>query len=117
MTKFDLSNYPKNDNCHFIMHCKTKKEAEMFCEYLDSRGRTWCTGESYLSRNNYTVYKEGTCYWFNNGTFGSLETAMGEEAREILCASEFIFDSSEDDVDEYIYSGELDEFLESFTLL
>ena len=44
------------------MHCKTEKEAEIFREYLHSIGRTWNSGDSYLSKSYWNTYKESICY-------------------------------------------------------
>lgn len=62
---FDIEDYKGK----YVMHCKTEKEAEIFCTYLDSIGRTWPTGESYLSTSYWHVYKELMCYNFNAGFY------------------------------------------------
>jgi hypothetical protein len=57
------------------MHCKTSEEAQDFCNYLHNIGKKWLTGESYLTRTNYHFYRENTVYYFNQGSFGPLDTA------------------------------------------
>ena len=66
--KFNLSDYDDT----VLMHCSTKEEAEIFCDFLDSSGLTWITGKSYVERNNYESYRENTCYRFKRGSFGNL---------------------------------------------
>lgn len=53
----------------YVMHCKTEEEAKVFCAYLDSIGRTWDTGDSYLSTNYWRTYKKSMCYNFNAGIY------------------------------------------------
>ncbi len=53
----------------YVMHCKTEEEAKVFCAYLDSLGRIWYTGDSYLSTSYWHTYKESMCYNFNAGTY------------------------------------------------
>ena len=40
--RFNIEDYKGN----YVMHCKTEEEAEIFCKYLHSIGRTWSTGVS-----------------------------------------------------------------------
>ena len=51
---FNIENYKGK----YVMHCKTGKEAKIFCNYLDSIGRTWSSGNSYFSENYWDRYKE-----------------------------------------------------------
>lgn len=68
---FDINNYKGK----YVMHCKTSEEAQDFCNYLHNIGKKWQTGESYLTRTNHQLYRENTVYYFNQDTFGCLDTA------------------------------------------
>lgn len=57
----------------YVMHCKTKKEAEDFLDVLHRNKRTWETGESYIKFNNWDDYKSETCYDFNEGSYANRE--------------------------------------------
>lgn len=62
--KFNINKYEGN----YAMHCKTEEEAKIFCRYLDSVGRRWADGTSYMSMTNWN-YGPDTCYTFNSGTY------------------------------------------------
>ena len=51
----------------YVMHCETEEEAKNFCKYLNSIGKKWCNGESYLYQTNWKYYKNEICYNFNGG--------------------------------------------------
>ena len=57
------------------MHCKTEEEAQIFLDYLDSVGKRWSSGDSYLDK---TLWEYGgqTCYYFNQGCVGRIETLL-----------------------------------------
>ena len=63
--KFNINKYMGN----YAMHCKTEEEAKIFLRYLDSVGRKWVNGTSYMSMTNWSVYGHDTCYDFNGGTY------------------------------------------------
>lgn len=67
--KFKLNDYKGN----YVMHCKTKEEAKSFCRFLDLHGRRWFDEDSYLEVDNWDRYKIDTVYYFNLGTYGSVE--------------------------------------------
>ena len=69
--KFNINDYKGK----YVMHCKTKDEAKNFCAYLDSVGRTWCSGGHYTDGNNYDRYRENTVYYFNEGTYCDISDA------------------------------------------
>ena len=69
--KFNINDYKGK----YVMHCKTKGEAKNFCAYLDSVGRTWCSGGHYTDGNNYDRYSENTVYYFNEGTYCDISDA------------------------------------------
>ena len=66
--KFNINNYKGS----YVMHCKTKEEAESFCRYLDSVNRKWGSGKSYLFGTNWECNQSNTVYYFNHGTYGDL---------------------------------------------
>lgn len=68
--KFNLNDYKSE---YAAMHCKTKEEAESFCRFLDQNGRVWYSGISYLKVDYWDNYKIDTIYYFNRGTYGSVE--------------------------------------------
>ena len=67
-TPFDFSAWKDKNVC---MHCKTRNEAEDFCNEMHKAGLTWSSGNSYLSWSCFEPYKEQTCYCFNKGTYDS----------------------------------------------
>ena len=69
--KFNINDYKGK----YVMHCKTEGEAKNFCAYLDSVGRTWCSGGHYTDGNNYDRYRENTVYYFNEGTYCDISDA------------------------------------------
>lgn len=62
---FDIEKYKGE----YVMHCKTEEEAKIFCNYLNSIGRTWSAGNSYFLETYWNKYKKSTCYSFNTGTY------------------------------------------------
>lgn len=71
-----------------VMSCKTKEEATIFLEFLHSQGRKWCDGTPYLSTDNFETYGSETCYYFNEGSYGSIATAKSYH-RNILYFEDF----------------------------
>ena len=63
--KFNINDY-KGD---YVMHCDTEEKANVFCKYLDSVGKKWNNGWSYLKTNAWDNYEEDICYSFNYGGF------------------------------------------------
>lgn len=63
--KFNINDYKGK----YVMHCKTEEEAKIFCRYLDSVGKKWASGDSYVSATNWDVYGPDTCYNFNNDSY------------------------------------------------
>ena len=56
----------------YAMHCKTKEEAIDFCMYLNRHERGW--GVSYVN-TMWTIAKENTVYYFNDGIIGNIQIA------------------------------------------
>ena len=67
--RFDINKYPGK----YVMHCKTKEEARAFCQYLDNVGRKWLSGERYKNKEYWDVYREKTCYSFNNDCYTDID--------------------------------------------
>lgn len=87
--KFNIDDYMGN----YAMHCKTKKEAKIFCRYLDSVGRKWVDGDLYLSMTNWSVYGHDTCYDFNGGTYCNKPYFLTCNCYTILEFSDFEWDN------------------------
>ena len=71
--KFDFKNYKGS----YVMHCKTLKEAEEFCELMHESGRVWCSNNSYVHNEQWEIHKEETCYNFNEGSFADVQCYEG----------------------------------------
>lgn len=87
--KFNLNDYKGK----YVMHCKTKEEADSFCRFLHQNGRKWSSGDSYLEFNCWDVYKIDTVYYFNEGVYCNIEYAKWKEGYTILEWSNFVEDS------------------------
>lgn len=75
--KFNIEDYKGK----YVMHCKNEKEAEEFCEYMDSIGKPlYCSFSCYCGKN---------VVFFNNRTWASKEYAV-KEGYTILEWSDFI---------------------------
>lgn len=86
--KFNINKYMGN----YAMHCKTKEEAKIFCRYLDSVGRRWADGTSYMSMTNWN-YGPDTCYTFNSGTYCKKTYFLTRNYYTILEFSDFEWDN------------------------
>ena len=83
--EFNISNYPGK----YVMHCKTKEEAEDFCNHLDSVGKTWRLGDRYLNNTRFETFKEKTAYDFHQGTWTEVDFYK-KEGYTILEWSDFM---------------------------
>ena len=90
------------------MHCATEEEANIFLEFLYSKGKRWCSGDSYLSTNNFHHFGTETCYFFNCGTVGS---RAGAASKGMVLEFSDYWVEGELEKDDRI----LDEFLSSFS--
>jgi len=63
--KFNFSDYKGK----YVMHCKTRNEAEEFCRLMYENRKTWSNGIDYIDKTNFESYAEDTCYNFNEGCF------------------------------------------------
>lgn len=68
-----MFNFDEWKNKKVVMHCKTKEEAEAFCEEMDKAGLTWHLGHKYSEFNYFGEHKQNTCYHFNRGVYGNIE--------------------------------------------
>lgn len=87
--RFNIEDYKGK----YVMHCKTEEEAEIFCEYLHSIGRTWGNGDSYkddIRDRIYAMYGAETCFEFNIGRYGSKQCYEEEEGYTILEMEDFM---------------------------
>lgn len=87
--KFNINKYKGN----YAMHCKTEEEAKIFCRYLDSVGRRWGSGHSYISMTNWDDYGPNTCYSFNSGTYCDKIYYLTHNCYTILEFSDFEWDN------------------------
>lgn len=87
--KFNINKYMGN----YAMHCKTEEEAKIFCRYLDSVGRRWANGTSYMSMTNWSVHGPETCYDFYDGTYCAKRYFLTHNCYTILEFSDFEWDN------------------------
>lgn len=73
--RFDIAKYVGK----YVMHVTTEDQAKIFCRYLDSVGKKWSSGNSYLEYTHFDVYKNRTCYNFNVGDYGTDDIAYCPE--------------------------------------
>lgn len=66
---FDFGAWKDKNVC---MHCRTREEAEDFCNEMHKAGLTWSSGTSYLKISCFSIYENYTCYYFNEGRYGSV---------------------------------------------
>lgn len=91
--KFNIDDYVGK----YVMHCRTQEDADMFCEYLSSVGKTWRGGTRYVGHTNYHMYGDSMCYDFQNGQYCHVEYFI-DHGYEILEFDDFIFDDYEADI-------------------
>lgn len=76
----------KENEC---IHCETEEQANAICKLMHDACLTWNNGDSYLSENNYFVYKSETCYFSTCGQYADLEYAK-ENNYKIYKAKQFL---------------------------
>lgn len=81
----------KQNEC---IHCETEEQAKAICQLMHEAGLTWNNGDSYLSENNYFVYKSETCYLSTCGKYADLEYAK-EKNYKIYKAEQFLTQKKE----------------------
>ena len=103
---------PEEYKGYFCIRCRTRDESLELSEFLDDLGLKWCNGSSYIDLDNWYMYMEDTCYFFNEGTYGDA-TYAENEGYTILEFSELGFDTTEwfvDDIDKDSINTYLSEF-------
>lgn len=97
--RFNIDDYPGASR---TMICRSEYEAESFLRYLDSMGRKWCNGQSYIEVSNFPTQSENPMigYLFNEGQY-SVEVFMREAISDgsALYYSDFFWDCGMDDID------------------
>ena len=73
-----MFDFEKWKNQYVVMHCKTEEEAKAFCKEMHEAGLKWWNDSPYIKDDGVTddewsTYKEDTCYNFNEGFYGVLE--------------------------------------------
>jgi hypothetical protein len=53
------------------VHCRTEEQAIALCEWAHGLGKTWSSGDSYLSITYWKVCKENSVYAIHTGRIGS----------------------------------------------
>ena len=89
--KFHIDDYKGK----YVMHCKTKEEAEVFYTYLNSIGCTRANRDSYEDDGLdkiYDVYDTETCFNFNNGHYSS-KNYYKKQGYHILEMEDFMSDT------------------------
>lgn len=111
MKHFNIDNYKYTNDV--VMWCKDEAEAAVFEKYLDSVGRKWCNGASYVN-GSIEYMHDYPCFRFGEGTRCSLDSAF-EQGWEILKLEDYIWD------DELIVSREAfqaqTDFLKEFAIV
>ena len=51
-----------------VINCKTRTQANIFCQESDKLGKTWSNKKSYLDQTDWEVHRADTCYT-NEGTY------------------------------------------------
>lgn len=72
---FDFGAWKDKNVC---MHCRTREEAEDFCNEMHKAGLTWSSGISYLKMKWFSIYENNTCYCFNEGVYGDIKQAKNK---------------------------------------
>ena len=55
-----------------VIHCETEEQANAICKLMHESGLKWNSGDSYLEINNFSDYKENTCYNVKKSIFTEL---------------------------------------------
>lgn len=101
---FDIKNYGSST----VMYCENEQEGAIFQEYLDSVGRRWAGGFSYLNPD-LAWDPHYPCYRFHIGTHGSVRFYT-DKGYTILRFSDFdwektdVFEEDNADLDSFLSS-------------
>lgn len=75
-TPFDFGVWKGKKVC---MYCKTREEAEDFCNEMHKAGLKWRSGISYLEQSNSDSFIGFMCYFFNEGVYDNVEYAKDND--------------------------------------
>lgn len=56
-----------------VIHCSTPEENNIILQLFHNAGLKWCTGKTYLEKNEWETYEENTCYNPSKGNYGNLD--------------------------------------------
>lgn len=71
----NIFNFDEWNNKKIVVHCRSHTEAVDFCQVMHNSGKRWRDGFSYLRKTEWEEYKETTCYFFNEGLYGNINSA------------------------------------------
>ncbi len=114
MNPFKLENYTDDK---IVMHCPTEEQARIFLNFLHKNGRKWVSGKTYSENTRHQAYGSETCYYFNRGSYESLEYFQ-QEGFIILEFDDFLWEGyvNTDDITTDKSSDEkMNKFLSLFT--
>ena len=80
MNKF---NWDLIDKPSTVVHCETEEQAIELLTEAHNNGFKWSGRIDYLSRSNYDVHENDTCYYIHDGTYCNVEYSK-ERGFEIL---------------------------------
>jgi len=86
MTKEELLKRLKG----YVVHCPTEELDVEVTRLAHTVGLLWCSGDLYTEINNWSMYKEGTCHNFHDGTYCDGDSYIKEDNLEIIFAATFI---------------------------
>lgn len=111
--QFDINKYT---DPLYVMVCRSEQEAIVFTRFLDSVGRTWRGGGSYIAKHYYDgkIWDE-IAYFFNQGMYGGYRTIRDARERGLAL---YYDNFSWGDADEgnNIETESWEEFVSSFVL-
>jgi hypothetical protein len=58
---------------NIVINCKTKKDAITLCNAFDNLNLRWRSGERYIDDNCWDLFKDETCYYPYEGSYGVKE--------------------------------------------
>lgn len=71
--RFNIDDYHGD----YAMHCPEEWQAEVFTNYLDSLGKSWRDGSTYVNNSLWYEYEEEQCYAFNRNQYESVSWYKG----------------------------------------
>ena len=80
-----------------VVHCPTEELANKILKIAHDNGYKWCSGYSYISRNNWEHYKENTCYNIVKGTYCDKEYSL-DRHYTIISAKQFLINNLKQEI-------------------